>query len=102
VRLQTLAELGWRSWLALSYQALFTYGLAMLLFFTALKHLDVAVASLSLYLLPVFGVVLAAILLGERLGAAAICGTAVVLTATLLIVRYEQIGPRPEPLTEVK
>ena len=32
-----------------------------------LEHLDVTVASVSLYLVPIFGVLLAAVLLGERL-----------------------------------
>jgi drug/metabolite transporter (DMT)-like permease len=46
---------GWQSWLSFGYQAIVTYGVAMLVFFRALKHLDVTVASLSLYMLPVDG-----------------------------------------------
>ncbi len=72
----------WQAWAAFAYQTLIAYGAAMLLFFAALKRLDVATASLSLYLLPVFGVGLAAVLLDERLSAAA-------LAATLLVVRYD-------------
>jgi drug/metabolite transporter (DMT)-like permease len=51
--------------------------------------LDVTTASASLYLVPVFGVFLAAVLLGERLNAVSIAGAAVVLAATLLIMRYD-------------
>ena len=91
-RLGLFATLTWQSWLGFGYQALITYGLAMLLFFEALKHLDVSTASLSLYLLPVFGVVLAALLLGERLSALALGGSAIVLAATLLIVKYDRAG----------
>jgi len=65
------------------------YGVSMLLFFKALQHLDVTTASASLYLVPVFGVLLAAAVLGERLSAAAVAGTAIVLTATLLVMKYD-------------
>jgi drug/metabolite transporter (DMT)-like permease len=74
---------------AFLFLALFMYGASMLLFFKALQHLDVTTASTSLYLVPVFGVLLAALLLGERLSPAAIGGAAIVLLATLLVVRYD-------------
>jgi drug/metabolite transporter (DMT)-like permease len=74
---------------AFLFLALFMYGASMLLFFKALQHLDVTTASTSLYLVPVFGVVLAALLLGERLSAPAIGGAATVLGATILVVRYD-------------
>jgi len=79
----------WQSWSAFAFLALFMYGASMLLFFKALQHLDVTTASASLYLVPVFGVFLAAVLLGERLNTLAIAGTIVVLCATLLIVKYD-------------
>jgi len=79
----------WQSWSAFVFLALFMYGASMLLFFKALQHLDVTTASASLYLVPVFGVFLAAVLLGERLNTLAIAGTVVVLCATLLIVKYD-------------
>jgi drug/metabolite transporter (DMT)-like permease len=95
-----LKELSVQSWVALGYQALVTYSAAMLLLFYALKHLDVAVVSLGLYLLPVFGVLLAATLLGERLSALALCGVAVVLLSTVLIAHYDgkvkESGVSPE------
>lgn len=79
----------WQSWAAFAFLALFMYGASMLLFFKALQHLDVTTASASLYLVPVFGVFLAAVLLGERLSGLAIAGAAVVLAATLLIMKYD-------------
>ncbi len=94
-RLDAFRALSWKSWCALAYQACITYGLAMLLFFAALRRLDVTVASLSLYLLPAFGVLLAAIFLGERLSGVAIVGSAVVLVSTLLIVRFDKAEARP-------
>jgi drug/metabolite transporter (DMT)-like permease len=53
------------------------------------EHLDVTTASTSLYPVPVFGVSLAALLLGERLKPAALIGAAIVLISTILVVRYD-------------
>jgi len=74
---------------AFLFLALFMYGASMLLFFAALQHLDVTVASTSLYLVPVFGVIMAAFLLGERLSPMAILGSVIVLAGTILIVKYD-------------
>jgi drug/metabolite transporter (DMT)-like permease len=90
VRLGVFREFTWQSWAAFAYQAVIAYGLAMLLFFHALENLDATVASLSLYMLPVFGVVLAALFLHERLSVLALAGSAIVLLSTLLIVKFDQ------------
>jgi drug/metabolite transporter (DMT)-like permease len=86
---RTFLQFNWQSWAAFAFLALFMYGASMLLFFKALQHLDVTTASASLYLVPVFGVFLAAVLLGERLNGVSIAGAAVVLAATLLIMKYD-------------
>ncbi len=78
-----------KSWAAFLFLAFFMYGASMLLFFKALQHLDVTTASTSLYLVPVGGVLLAAVLLGERLNPAALGGAAIVLISTILVVRYD-------------
>jgi drug/metabolite transporter (DMT)-like permease len=80
----------WSSWLSFAFLALLVYGASMLLFFHALNHLDVTVASTSLYLVPVFGVGIAAVFLGERLSATALCGAAIVLGTTFLIMKYDK------------
>jgi len=87
--LKTFAVLDWQSWLAFGFLAIFMYGASMLVFFKALQHLDVTVASFSLYLVPIFGVVLAITILGERLSRIAICGAAIVLVSTLLVMLYD-------------
>jgi drug/metabolite transporter (DMT)-like permease len=86
---RTFLQFDWQSWAAFAFLALCMYGASMLLFFKALQHLDVTTASTSLYLVPVFGVLLAGTLLGERLNMLSIVGAAVVLTATLLIMKYD-------------
>lgn len=79
----------WKAWAAFAFLAILMYGASMLLFFAALEHLDVTVASISLYLVPIFGVLLAAVLLGERLSTAAMVGSGIVLVATILILKYD-------------
>src|SRR5580658_4781891 len=78
-----------KSWLAFAFLAIFMYGVSMLLFFYVLQFIDVTLASTSLYLVPVFGVILGATLLGERLSPLAIVGAIVVLGATILIMQFE-------------
>src|SRR5882724_4181804 len=87
--LRSFQHFDWQSWASFAFLALFMYGASMLLFFKALQHLDVTTASASLYLVPVFGVVLAATLLGERLNMLAIVGGAIVLIATILVMKYD-------------
>lgn len=87
--LRSFERFDWQSWAAFAFLALFMYGASMLLFFRALQHLDVTTASASLYLVPVFGVLLAAVLLGERLSTLAMVGSAIVLAATVLIMKYD-------------
>jgi len=85
-----LASLDWRGWLAFAFLAIFMYGLSMVLFFYVLQHLPVTVASASLYLVPVFGILLASLFLGERLTPIAIAGTAIVLVSTILIMKWDK------------
>jgi drug/metabolite transporter (DMT)-like permease len=86
---KVFADFDWKSWAAFAFLAILMYGVSMLFFFAALEHLDVTVASISLYLVPIFGVLLAALLLGERLSMPAMAGSGIVLLATLLIVKYD-------------
>jgi drug/metabolite transporter (DMT)-like permease len=88
-RLSVFSTFDWKAWAAFAFLALFMYGASMLLFFAALQHLDVTTASASLYLVPVFGVALAVMLVGERLGAGTVLGAAIVLASTILIMKYD-------------
>jgi drug/metabolite transporter (DMT)-like permease len=64
----------------------------MLMLFHVLHELPVTVVLASTYLVPVFGVVIAMLLLGERLDPLTAIGAAVVLAATILIMRYDKAG----------
>lgn len=78
-----------KAWAAFAFLALLMYGVSMLAFFYVLQFLDVTIASLSLYLVPVFGTLLAVAALGERLGPYAISGAVIVVVSSLLIFKYD-------------
>ncbi|MBI3851428.1 MAG: DMT family transporter [Verrucomicrobia bacterium] len=84
-----LAALDWHGWTAFAFLAIFMYGLSMVLFFYVLQHLPVTVASASLYLVPVFGILLATGFLHEHLTAVALAGTAIVLISTIVIMKWD-------------
>lgn len=84
-----LAELDARACLAFGFLAVFMYGVSMLVFFYVLEHIPVTVASASLYLVPVFGVLFAVVLVGETLSPMTLAGAAIVLASTMLIMRYD-------------
>jgi drug/metabolite transporter (DMT)-like permease len=89
LRVSAFAAFDAKSWLAFAFLAIFMYGVSMLLFFHVLQFLEVTVASASLYLVPLFGVILGTTLLGERLSLMAIVGATAVLGATILIMRFD-------------
>lgn len=84
-------------WGALIILALFVYCLSMVLFLNVLTRLDATQAALSNYLIPFFGLVLAAVILHERMTGYMIVGGILVLMSTLLITVYEE---RRKPVTE--
>lgn len=87
--LSNLAHLTLTQWAAFEYLAVFLYGLSMVFFLRALGMVDVVIASASLYLMPLFGVVLAFSILGEHLAPRALLGSVVVLIATLMLFRFD-------------
>jgi drug/metabolite transporter (DMT)-like permease len=89
---------GWESWASFAFLPLFVYGISMLMLFYVLQFLPVTVVLASTYLVPFFGVVMAYVLLGERLSGAAILGAGVVLLATVLIMKFDA-ATAPEPET---
>lgn len=68
------------TWLAVFYLGAFCSGLGHLLYYQALKRLPASVVSLTLTLLPVFGVTFAIIILGEVLTPLQACGGLAIIT----------------------
>ena len=77
------------TWIGLSLLTFFHNYLSMVLFLTALKHLDAIQTALSNYLITFFGVPIAALWLGEKLTLLAVIGGLMVLVGTLWITLWE-------------
>lgn len=89
--LEQLARFHLSQWATFAYLAIILYGLSMVLFLRALRTVDVIVASVSLYLIPLFGVGFAILFLKERLSIEAIFGAAMVACATLVLFRFDVV-----------
>jgi drug/metabolite transporter (DMT)-like permease len=77
------------AWGAVLVLGTVSWGLAMGLWMWVLKRLDVSQVSVSIYLLPLFGVILSALTLHERLTLAQIAGGLFVFVGTFLTSDYE-------------
>lgn len=85
-----LASLKPAVWTSLAAIAIFSLALAMILFLWLLQRLDAMQASLSIYLLPVFGVILSALTVKEKITMRLLLGGGLVLAGTFLVTVYEQ------------
>ena len=86
----SIASFGAGVWLGVALLAGLQYFLSMILFLAVLTRLDAAQAGLSNYMIPVFGVLIAAAALGEHLTVRMAVGGLVVLASTLLVTVYEE------------
>lgn len=76
-------------WIGLIELTLFVYLLSMVIFLRVLSRMDATQAGLSNYLIPFFGLILAWLVLHEKLTAFMIAGGILVLASTLLITVFE-------------
>jgi drug/metabolite transporter (DMT)-like permease len=76
-------------WLGFFLLAFFQYFLAMLMFLSVLTRLDATQAGLSNYLISFFGLIVAFLVLHERLTKFMVFGGLLVLASTLLVTIYE-------------
>ncbi len=79
-----------RTWVALLGESIFSFGLGMLLWAVVLTRIDVSQASVSIYLLPFFGVVLSALTLHEKITPTMALGGLVTLAGTMLMTSLER------------
>lgn len=77
------------TWIALLVLSVVSWGLAMVLWMYLLTRLDVSQASVSVYLLPFFGVLISSLTLKERITSTMILGGAVTLVGTILVTSTE-------------
>jgi len=85
----SLRRLGTKGWLLFILYSFLVYGISMVMFFYVLRHLPVTVASASVYLVPVFGVLLSITVVHEELNIFQVVGGIVVLASTILIMKYD-------------
>jgi drug/metabolite transporter (DMT)-like permease len=78
-----------RTWIAVLAASIFSFGLAMVLWAIVLTRIDVSQASVSIYLLPFFGVLLSALTLHERITLTMVVGGLVTLAGTMLMTAFE-------------
>jgi drug/metabolite transporter (DMT)-like permease len=88
--LHQVAHYSLRTWIGIALLAIFQYCLSMVIFLTVLTRLDATQASLSNYMIPFFGLLIAALVLHERLAFPMMLGGGLVLVSTLLITVYEE------------
>jgi len=81
---------GPRVWLSIAVLGGLSWGIAMVLWMGVLKRIDASQASVSIYLLSVFGVLLSAVTLGEKVTLPQLLGGALVFAATWLTTEVEQ------------
>ncbi|HWR54858.1 MAG TPA: EamA family transporter, partial [Bryobacteraceae bacterium] len=83
-------SLGWPVWASLLTIALLSLALSMVLFLWVIDKIDVTQASLSIYLLPVFGVMISSFTLREAVTWELVAGGAMVVVSTFLVTIYEE------------
>lgn len=89
-----------RSWVAVLVLGLFSWGIAMVMWMWVLSRLEVSQVSVSVYLLPVFGVILSALTLNEKLTVAQAVGGGLVFLATFLTSEWESRRSKPEVMPD--
>jgi drug/metabolite transporter (DMT)-like permease len=87
--LSHLGSLDAATWGNLLGIAIFSLALSMVLFFWVIRWIEVTQASLSIYLLPVFGVLISALMLHERVTAQLVLGGLLVFGGTLVATVVE-------------
>lgn len=85
-------------WFAVLWLGMFGSGLAFLIFFRLLAHWDATRTSLVAYLIPVFGIGLGALVLGERVDAGLLVGTALIVGGIALVNLRRRSTPRVDAL----
>ena len=86
------------TWISIGVLSVLTWGLGVTLFIWLLTKFEVTQLSVSIYLLPVFAVLISTVTLREKITPSMIIGGLLVLLATYLITSYEnRIRARPLP-----
>jgi drug/metabolite transporter (DMT)-like permease len=77
------------TWLAIAVLGLLSWGVAMVLWMWVLNRLEVVQVSASIYLLPLFGLILSIVTVHERVTLAQIIGGLLTLAGTVTLTLFE-------------
>jgi drug/metabolite transporter (DMT)-like permease len=91
----------WQTWLSLVFLGVVYFALAMIIFYWILLRLDAGQIMVSNYLQPFFGVLMAAILLSEKVTLTMIIGGLLVIGGTALAT-FEAPRPKTEKLKKIR
>jgi drug/metabolite transporter (DMT)-like permease len=83
-KLSSIAGYTGQTWASLAFLGAIFYAVTVIIFFRILVRLDAGQIMVSCYLQPVFGLVMAALMLGEEITAAMILGGLLVVAGTVL------------------
>jgi drug/metabolite transporter (DMT)-like permease len=89
VSLGSVQNYGLRTWVSVLVVSIVSYALGMVLWAVLLKRLEVSQASISIYLMPFFGVLFSALTLNEKITSTMIVGGLVTLAGTILATSLE-------------
>jgi drug/metabolite transporter (DMT)-like permease len=89
-RISEFVSLGLGVWASLLIIAILSLSLSTLLYFWVIDKIDVTQASLSIYLLPIFGVLLSTVIVKEKITPSLVFGGLLVFAGTFLVTVYEE------------
>jgi drug/metabolite transporter (DMT)-like permease len=89
-RISEFVSLGLGVWASLLIIAILSLSLSTLLYFWVIDKIDVTQASLSIYLLPIFGVLLSTVIVKEKITPSLVFGGLLVCAGTFLVTVYEE------------
>ena len=94
--LQPISQIPLNGWLAISFLGIFCSGIAYIFWYDALQTLPVAQTGAFLYIEPIVTVIVAAVILHERLLLATILGGITILIGVWMVNRPKSIPPLDE------
>lgn len=83
--LSSFITFGWSTWVSIGLLGVFSWGLGVPLFFYLLDRFEVTQLSVSIYLLPVFAVLISSVTLKEKITIPMLVGGILVLLGTGLV-----------------
>ena len=87
--LRKLNDMDAATWGSLLLIAFLSLGASMLLYFAVIQSVEIMQASLSLYLMPVFGLIFSTLLLHEKITSSLVTGSLLIFSSSFVVMVYE-------------